>query len=141
MLIAGINTIRNSGVGWKAYRSVAQTIYRNAKGKEFGYFVYSPDQLGYSEKCAMLYVQKEFPETKAYLNRKKNTTYLTIAPPPYDRLFLNGKWWKSNQVKISKEPIERVKQVSGIRIEKYSLNEEECRVQPDPNLVGDLIVR
>ena len=103
--------------------------------------MYSPDQLGYSEKCAMLYVQKEFPETKAYLNRKKNTTYLTIAPPPYDRLFLNGKWWKSNQVKISKEPIERVKQVSGIRIEKYSLNEEECRVQPDPNLVGDLIVR
>ena len=140
-LNAGIGNIAHVGSGWKTYHNIARTMYKDATGHEFGYFVYSPDLLGYSEKFAIKYTQKEFPKTISHSDKKMNLTYLTVAPPPPDRLFLNADWWRSHQVNIQKNPTMIFRQADGIKIEKYILDGQDLQTGSDPNLVNDLIFR
>lgn len=137
----GVQAIKEAGGGWKFFYNMARDIYKDAGRGEFGYYVYTPDQFGYSEKYALSYVQKEFLETKSYPFKKKETLYLTIAPPPGDRLFLDGTWWKSHQVNIKRKPNNVFKYPNGFVVEKYSLSKEEIDTPSDPNLIQDLTFR
>lgn len=129
-----------SGATWQFYSSVAQQIY-SSSGKEFGYYIFTPDQLGYSFRYRMNYWQKKFKDKKAYPFKKKEYTYLLIAPPPGDKPYLNGDWWTENQVEIKKKPESVVRIGDGFKIEKYRLNPEEIAVGSDPNLIDSLHFR
>jgi len=146
-LLSNIRDVTNAKIfigedasSWKFNFQVADKIFKE-NNNEFGYYIYTPDQYGYSQKYALSYVQSKNPQIKAYPFVKKNITYLLIAAAPKDRLFLNGDWWKKNQVKIDKKPEKIVKFPNGFKIEKYLLNEEEMKIESDPNLIQTLIFR
>lgn len=125
---------------WVYYHDVAQKIFQDAPS-EFGYYIYTPDLFGYSYRYAMNYTQKEFPAKKAYPFQKKSITYLLIAPPPADRLFLKGDWWRGHQVNINKKPQQTFVYPSGFIVEKYELTDSEQKVPSDPNLIQDIHFR
>lgn len=130
-----VNVINFKGQ-WQLYYQMAKTIYQDAKTKEFGYFVYSPDLYGYSGRYALSYVQKEYANKKGMPYDKRKETYLLIEPPPTDKPWLKGDWWVKHQVKIDKKPI-KVFYFDKYRIEKYDLNFEEIKIPADPNLIKD----
>ncbi len=134
------NESGKSGATWQFYSSVAQQVYKDGN-KEFGYYIFTPDQLGYSFRYGMNYWQKKFKDKKAYPFEKKEYTYLLIAPPPGDKPYLNGDWWTENQVKIKKKPESVVRTGDGFKIEKYHLSPEEIAVGSDPNLIDSLHFR
>lgn len=139
--VFGIQSIKSAGTGWKFYFGLAKVIYRDAKGADFGYYIYTPDQFAYSEKYSMQYTQRMFKDNISYPYEKKQLTYLIIAPPPSDKLYLNGDWWKSNQVKIKKYPNKKLVYPNGFVVEKYLLDKKEMEIASDPNLIHDLIFR
>lgn len=125
---------------WRFNHKVAETIFNDAK-EEFGYYIYTPDQFGYTPRYAMNYVQRNKKDQTAYPYQKKRLTYLLIAAPPSDRPELDGKWWKQDQVKITKKPT-RVMDINGVfRVEKYILSPEEINTPSDPNIIHDLHFR
>lgn len=140
-LFFGIQAIKTAGSGWKFYQKLAKDIYKDANKQEFGYYVYTPDLFAYSEKYALNYTQQEFPETKSYPYQKKSLTYVIIAPPPKDKPWLDGEWWRNNQVKINSKENKVIKYSNGFIVEKYLLNKEELKIPSDPNLIQDLTFR
>jgi len=139
--IFGIQSIKSAGTGWKFYADLAKKIYQDAKGNDFGYYVYSSDLLGYSEKYSIHYIQKMFKQTISHPYKKEQLTYLIIAPPPEDKKYLNGDWWKINQVKINRNPDKVFRYSNGMIVEKYLLSQKEMQIPSDPNLVQDLTFR
>jgi len=123
---------------WLFYFSQAKTIYQDTK-EDFGYYIYTADQYGYSSRYAMNYGQKLYSKNKAYPYQKKQTTYLIIFPStnPYT----SEHWWKKNQVKIDQNPDKVFKFSDGSYIEKYVLSDEEQKIQSDQNLINNLIFR
>ncbi len=139
-LQAAIPPLKKAGEGWQFYHSLAQKIYTDAP-EEFGYYIYTPDQFGYSERYGMNYTHKEFSNKKVQPYSKNKVTYLIIAPPPGDKPYLNADWWRTNQIKFSMEPDEIFKYDNGFVVEKYILTEEEISIPSDPNLIQDLHFR
>ncbi|MCR4329722.1 MAG: glycosyltransferase family 39 protein [Candidatus Roizmanbacteria bacterium] len=125
---------------WIFQEKVAQSLFKDAPN-EFGYYVFTPDLFGYSPRYAIMYENKLFPNKRAFAFEKKRITYLVIAPPPSDRLFLDGVWWKNNQVKINKKPTKVFTYKNGFRVEKYVLTQKEQSQNSDPNLIQSLIFR
>jgi hypothetical protein len=134
---------------WKFNYNVAKSIYDNAEG-DFGYFIFTPDLYGYYPRYAMNYVQKQYPNIKAYSYEKRPITYLLIAPPPSYGKGPNSLWaqknpnsnnWKKSDLKITKLPIQTTEYSNGFIVEKYSLNQEEVKVGANPNLINNLIFR
>ncbi len=139
-LIAAIPPLQGAGKGWQFYYSLAKRVYTDAP-QEFGYYIYTPDQFGYSERYAMNYTQKEFFSKKATPYSKNKITYLIIAPPPGDKPYLNADWWRTNQIKFTRKPDEVFKYNNGFMIEKYILSAAEIAIPSDPNLIQDLHFR
>ncbi|MEK7633519.1 MAG: glycosyltransferase family 39 protein [Patescibacteria group bacterium] len=139
--ISGIQAIKSAGTGWRFNYELAKKIYKDADGSDFGYYIYTPDQFAYSEKYSILYVQNIFGQTVSHPYEKKALTYLIIAPPPEDKPYLKGDWWKSNQVKINRNPDKVFKYSNNMIVEKYLLSKEELKIPSDPNLIQDLIFR
>ncbi len=133
-------TISKEGSSWRFNYLVAKQIYQDAPA-EFGYYIYSPDQFGYSPRYAINYAQDEYKNKIAYPYSKKAITYLIIVPPPADRPFLNGEWWKYNQVNMSRGADKVYLFPNKFKLEKYILNEDELKVSSDPNLIQDLHFR
>lgn len=124
---------------WKFYRLAAETVYQDAP-KEFGYFIYTTDQFGYSTRYGMNFVQRQYSEKKAYPYEKKAVTYLLIDDPG-DHKYTNSNGWKQFDVKIQKKPVKRIQLSRNYWIEKYELNSEEIKIPSNPNLIQDLIFR
>jgi len=125
---------------WKFNYLQAEKVFKDAKD-EFGYYIYTPDQYGYTPRYALNYVQNRHRDIKSYPYAKKRTTYLFIAAPPADRLFLNGDWWKKNQVKLDNKPVKTFRYPNGFEIEKYSLTDKQIKIESDHNLIQSLHFR
>lgn len=138
---AQIKIISTLSGGWKAYYNLANSVYQDAEKQEFGYYVFTPDQFGYSEKYAMIYAQKNFLDSAAFPFQKKSITYLISAPPPDDEPWLNSNWWKVKQVKIQRTADKTINLPNGFKVEKYFLTPEEIQIASDPNLIHDLTFR
>lgn len=128
---------KDSGL-WHFYRGQAEDIYKNAP-REFGWYVYSADQYGYSPKYAMHYVQKRYGSKQGSEFQKKQTTYLVIFPS--DNKYTNEAWWKKDQVKIDLAPKSIHSYNGGSYVEKYDLAQKDIEVASDPNLIQDLLFR
>lgn len=124
---------------WRFHEKTAKLIYNDAQS-EFGYYIFTADQFGYSSRYAMNFVQTRFKDKKAFPYEKKQTTYLIIFPS--DNPTINDSWWKEEKVKIKKEP-DKVFTFAGsnMRIEKYILNSDEIADKSDENLIHTLIFR
>lgn len=141
LLLQGILYEKNNYVrtgSWLFYFTQAKKIYEDSQG-DFGYYIYTADQYGYSSRYAMNYAQKLFLKNEVFPYEKKQTTYLIIFPStnPYT----SEHWWKKNQVKIDRKADTIFKFNDGSYIEKYILSPEEQKVESDQNLIHNLIFR
>ena len=134
------NFFGKDGSSWRFNYDLAKTVFNDAP-QEFGYYIFTHDLFGYSPRYAFNYVQDKRSDKKAFPFTKKTITYLIIAPPPDDRLFLNGEWWRINQVRIRKKPIWVRRYEKGFKVEKYELTDEELKIESDPNLIQTLFFR
>jgi len=129
----------NSPGSWLFNYHLAQRVFSLAP-KEFGYYVFTADELGYGPKYAITYVNRQNPNKIVYPYIKKHITFIVLAP-------VNGgdnnnrTWWVKNKVKINKEPITAIDYPNGYRIEEYSLTDDEVKVPSDPNLMSGLFYR
>jgi len=125
-----------NGSSWKLNEDVAKFVNKNVSD-EFGYFVYSPDELGYSIKYAMNYIDKKNKNTAAICAKETNTFLLY---DPYKKSPNEFVYWREKRVRINKPPV-LSRQLGQILIEKYVLNPQEIAISPDPNLVCGLHFR
>ncbi len=131
------NYIRSGS--WLYYYNQAQKLFIDSGKEDFGYYIYTADQFGYSTRYAMNFTKKQFPEKKVFPYQKKKITYLVIFPS--SNPYTSEHWWKKNQVKIDRKPDKTMKFKDGSYIEKYYLDESEQEVESDQNLIHSLIFR
>lgn len=135
-----VNNVGKDGSSWKFNLLMIEKIF-NSGNNEFGYYIFSPDLFGYSQQYAFNYLKLKYPNIKAVSFEKRPLTYLVYVPPPSDRLYLDGRWWKDKQVRINKQPATAVKYPNGFRVEKYILNNKDIDVPSDQNLIKDIYFR
>lgn len=121
---------------WKMNKNVAEVVINDAPAR-FGYYVYSPDEFGYSLKYAMNYIGKVRAHQGA-LCKKEPTTYLIYSQFKTDKNEYT--FWKENRIRIVKSPMES-RQIGSTLIEKYFLEPADLTVESDPNIVCDLHFR
>lgn len=133
---------------WKFNKLIAEKVFTDPES-EFGYFIFTPDLYGYSPRYALDFYQKKINK-KVYPYQKKAITYLVIAPPPIYGRDPNSIWyqkntnsdiWKINDIKITKEPVNKILFDNGFIIEKYILSDEEIKIAPNPYLIKDIFFR
>lgn len=124
---------------WRFHEKYAKLIYEDAKS-DFGYYIFTADQFGYSSRYAMNYVQTKFNKVRASSYEKKRITYLIIFPS--DNPTISDGWWKTEKVKL-RRPADKVFTFdsSNMRIEKYVLTSDEITEKSDDTLIHDLIFR
>ena len=123
-------------VHWRFYRHLIKDIVNNNRGEDFGYFVFTPDQLGYQAKYALDYY---IPTATRF--KKEPITYLIIAPNDNLNPWANEDYWQSEQVRIVGEADEQWSYPSGYVVKKYYLSTDELSVEADQNLVDGLQFR
>ncbi len=119
---------------WKFESSVAETIFKDARKNEFGFFIYTPDIFAYSTKYPFVYHQHRYPETKMNIYQRLPLTYLVIAPAPSDKPWMTGDWWKANKIGIKKSPSKTWQFENGFVIERFDLDEKDLQTPIDQNL-------
>lgn len=117
---------------WKAVFNSAKTAYEGDE-KEFGYFVYAPDIMGYSPRYAMVYAQKTYNKN-GFAFEKKPITYLLIEPPARDNPFTSEQKWKLHQIHIYSKPTIVKTFECGYKVEKHILSAEELNTTFDPGI-------
>lgn len=130
----------NNNGSWKFHQAVAKEIFERAPA-EFGYYVYTPDQYGYSPRYAMQYVGKSLTEKTAFPYTKMPTVYLIMAPDSPNNPYTSAEYWKQEKVKINKIPSLTRRYANGYRIEAYQLTLDEVKIEDDPNLIQDQFFR
>lgn len=143
-LLLYVQNLRNNFIGkdqysWKAIFTAASTAYQGREN-EFGYFIYSPDVLGYGPRYAMEYASKVFGK-KGFSYVKKPVTYLLIEPAARNNSFTSEINWKINQIHIYKKPVMVKIFASGYKLEKYLLSDDELSVGFDPGVNPNLHYR
>lgn len=133
---------------WRFNKLMAEKVFSGSE-KEFGYFIFTPDLYGYSPRFALNFYQKR-AQKKVFPYQKKETIYLIVAPPPaygkdpnsiWFQKNTNSKLWKSNDIRINKQPDLKFSFDNGFAIEKYKLTNEEMKVEPNPFLIKDIFFR
>lgn len=126
------------GGSWRFNQAAAQRIFRDAPA-EFGYYIFTDDQFGYSNRYAMNYTQQQFGDNQAFPYQKKPVTYLLISPSHNPTI--SDDWWKAAKVKIAGLPVAVWHYSTGFRIEKYRLSGADLNTPSDENLIHTLIFR
>jgi hypothetical protein len=121
-----------SKFSWKSLYEVASSVYKGEE-KEFGYFVYAPDIMGYSPRYALDYAGR-VSDKKATAFERKPITYLVIETPAENNPFTSETIWKTSQIHFYKTPIETRTFPNGYKVEKYSLDNSELSVPFDPGI-------
>ncbi len=133
-------TIGTFQESWKFLDSMASRVYKGNE-KEFGYFVYTPDVIGYAPKYALSYEQRLNRGKIAFYFQKKPITYIIVAPPAPDNPYLSYNWWKTQRLKINIKPTSVFIFPNGYKIEKYNLNSKQIAIPFDPGIDPGLSFR
>jgi hypothetical protein len=139
-LPSDLTLIGSDSVSWQFYNNLAKDVFTDTES-DFGYYIFTPDQYGYSAKYALNYNARSHTSIVGFPYKKKGITYLIIAPAPADKSYLNGISWKKDQVRILKKPFKTMVYPNGYTVEKYLLNLEEQSIPSDPNLISGLHFR
>ncbi len=130
---------KENSSSWKLNQKVAKNIFQKADGEEFGYYVYSPDEFGFSIKYALNYLQQSYPN-QGMLCMKKEKTFLIYYPTPEVGAVTDPRYWREERVGINSNPESREK-FGEIEVEEYKLEKEELLIASDPNIICDLTFR
>jgi hypothetical protein len=121
---------------WIVNEEVADYIYKDAN-QNFGYYVYSPDRLGYSKKYAMSYVGKTgHYQYSGTLCAKEPLTYLIYEPTGVGA-HTNPVHWREKRADISTKPVS-INMVQQVRIEKYNLSPKDLLIPSSPGIICNL---
>ena len=115
---------------WIALSQASKEVIKQENGKEFGYFVFSPDSFAYQPRYAMIYNFKE-SNSKAFEYVKKPVTYVIAQPPPANDKYMDYKWWVRVPVGITAKPASIKTLPSGYSVIKYNLTEAEQKIPHD----------
>ena len=118
---------------WRGLSSISEEIIKRQNGREFGYYVYSPDAYAYQPRYAMLYNFKT-SHAKAYEYQKKETTYVIAQQPPADNPYMSHEWWIEVPVGIKAKPVFTKKLSNGYTILEYHLTPEEQKIPHDKTI-------
>ncbi len=134
--IKNIQYATNSFIGkdkesWKFLSSMVQETF-SQKEKTVGFFVYTPDTLGYAIKYATKYTVRQLKNKEASYLTKKPIIYLFVEPPPTNNIYMLEGWWIENKLRINKKPIAIKKYPNGYKVETYALSDEERKTPTDP---------
>lgn len=125
---------------WAYNQLVAETVFKDAAGEDFGYFIFTPDRWVYNQWYALEFIQQKYPKVHAYPFAKKRLTYLIIVDPPKDRFDIDSNGWKISHLKI-KKPASWSKKIDVISIQKYWLTDQEQALPVDPYLLNSTFFR
>lgn len=126
---------------WRFYRQLANDVFADSAGQDFSYYAWTPDQLGYPSKYAMLYMSKQ-GQQHIGVYQKTPLTYLLIAKnDAKHNPWVNPLYWRVSQVRINREPDYQWEYTDGFVVEKYLLSTTEAAVEADPNLISGLHFR
>lgn len=143
------NPLKQDVSTWQFNKKAAEKVF-NGPENEFGYFIFTPDLYGYSPRFTMDFYQKINKEKRVYPYQKKAVTYLIIAPPPaygkdpnsiWFQKNTNSRLWTSNDIRIIKEPESKITFENGFVIDRYTLSDQETKVEPNPFLIKDIFFR
>lgn len=126
------------GSSWKFNLQIANQVFEKGD-KEFGYYILTTDQYGYSPRYAMNYAQGLNKQKKAFPFEKKKDTFLIISR--ITNPFLDEKWWREHQVNIKTTPVSVSNYDNGFKMEYYLLKEDDLNLPSDQNLIHTLIFR
>lgn len=115
---------------WKGLSQVALGVANMEKGKEFGYFVFSPDSFAYQPRYAMIYNFKAL-HAKAYEYEKRETTIVIAQPPPANDKYMDYKWWVRVPVGITNKPTKIITFPDGYTVLEYHLTPAEQKIPHD----------
>lgn len=117
---------------WQAIYTAASSAYQGQE-KQFGYFVYAPDILGYGPRYAMEHASQVYNKN-AYAFEKKPITYLFIEPPARNNPFTSEEKWKLHQIHIYSKPVIIKTFENGYKMEKHLLKDSEINVPFDQGI-------
>lgn len=147
MMRNGYNTVQGwknniygkDNASWIVNKSIAEYVYQNANDN-FGYYIYSPNEYGYSKKYAMDYIgRSDAHGVTGTLCKKEKVTFLIFNPVGTAK-FTDPVYWKNKKVSITSKPVS-TRVINNVRIEKYILNPAQIAVPSDPNIICDLTLR
>jgi hypothetical protein len=139
--IFNFSNIKKSGIfidlsqnSWKFQSSMVETIFKEAKDKEFGFFIYAPDIFAYGSKYPFVFMQKKYPTSKPVRYEKRSTTYIVVEPPPKLQPQFIPDWWIENKLHISTSPAQINILSNGFKVLKYELKGDDLSSQIEPGV-------
>lgn len=118
---------------WIGLSRIAKEITKEQSGKEFGYFVYSPDAYAYQPRYAMIYNFKAV-QAKAFEYGKRFTTFVIAQAPPADNPYMGYEWWVEVPAGIKAKAVKKIVFPNGYTLLSYHLSPEEQKVPHDKNI-------
>jgi hypothetical protein len=131
-IVSTIPTTGTAETSWKFYDTLGQKVFAMGSEKEFGYFVWTPDKFAYAPRYGMVYAGRINPAKKSYLFMKKPVTYLIFSPALVGDTAVDGQFWKTHSITITKQPQSVFTFPNGYRIERYELTPTEAATPFDP---------
>ncbi len=118
---------------WRFLSQVAEDISKRQNGKDFGYFVYSPDAFAYQPRYAMIYNFKKLgANAKEYV--KEPVTYIISAPDASHNPFVNREGWIREKTFINAKPVWSKDYLNGYLIEEFKLKGKNLETPHDRNI-------
>jgi hypothetical protein len=124
---------------WKSLFTMASSIpFMN--DTNIGYFVYSPDVVGYQPKYALLYAfEKKSLQAEPFV--KKNVTYVVSAPAPKNNPSMADAWWFTNKMKYEGLPTNIKTFQNGFVIKRFVLTADEQSLPPSSDIDTGIFFR
>ncbi len=124
---------------WKSLYTMALDV-PFVDDHDIGYFVYSPDVVGYQPKYALLYAfEKKNLEALPYV--KKSVTYVVSAPAPKNNPSMADAWWFTNKMKYEGVPSDTKSFPNGFVIKRFVLTPEEQAVPSSSDIDTGIFFR
>jgi hypothetical protein len=122
---------------YREQKEVTEWLVDDNKGREFGYYVYTPSTYTYGMDY-LLWWETKSRGLKKPENKKLQTTYLILYPPLENDKGAHA-YWKNTKVRTQAKVVGEKTFDSGIIVEKLSIEPGEPEV--DPTINQNLIFR
>ncbi len=117
---------------WKFLNNMSSKVFNSEK--DFGYFIYTPDVVGYGPKYAFAYQTKLNKDKNISYFQKKTVTFVAAEPPPPNNPYMTYNWWKINRLKLEATPSAVITYPNGYIVEKYELKDKDVQTPFDPGI-------
>lgn len=134
------NFIGNDKNSWKLLYKISSDVFEKSNS-EFGYFVYSPDLLGYAPKYAMIYAQKTHPKVRGSYFTKKPQTFVMNISAGFDPNNPLVEAWPRNAINLRVKPTSQIDYPNGYSVVRFDLSPEDVAAPFNKDLDTGLLYR